>query len=153
MKNRNDLLFVSVQGILFVAYLFDIGDLTDLPDWVQFAGIVIGLSGLIVCLLSFWALNRNLSPFPSPVENGQLITSGVYRMIRHPIYTGVILLAIGYGLFSASFSRLIISGILFLFFYIKSTYEEKLLLQKYPAYAVYKLKTGRLFPRFVALKY
>jgi len=150
MKKQKDLLFVFVQGVLFVAYLVDFGGTNSFPAWVQFIGIAIGIIGFAICLISFWALNRNLSPFPSPIENGNLITTGVYRFVRHPIYTGVILLALGYGLFSDSLFRLVISAILFMFFYFKSAYEEKLLLEKYPGYAVYKQRTGRLFPKMIA---
>lgn len=74
--------------------------------------------------LAILQLNKNLTPFPTPKEDGTLIQNGVYKFIRHPIYTGIILIAIGFGLFHQSLWEIFIGIVLWVLFYFKSSYEE-----------------------------
>ncbi|WP_442905501.1 methyltransferase family protein [Kaistella sp.] len=71
----------------------------------------------------------------------------LYRWVRHPIYTGIILVVFGYAAGTGSVHKLIIAFGLLLLFYLKSTYEEKQLLKQYPTYADYRRRTGRFFPK------
>lgn len=148
---KKDRLFVGLQLVLFVLYLFrfSIFDLV-IHIAVRYTGLVLALIGLIIIAASFLVLRKNLTPFPSPLQNGELVTTGIYKYIRHPIYTGILMLTFGYGLFSQNLLRLIIFLVLGSFFYFKSVYEEQLLLQKFTGYKNYKSKTGRFLPgRFV----
>ena len=60
-----------------------------------FLGFLIIMIALFIMLMSIKDLGRNLSPFPRPITNGNLITSGIYRFIRHPMYYSLILLSFG----------------------------------------------------------
>nr|WP_315147284.1 methyltransferase [uncultured Flavobacterium sp.] len=91
-------------------------------------------------------LNKNLSPFPTPKNNVTLLENGLYKYARHPIYTGIILLVIGFSVYQNSWYKLLISLLLIILFYLKSTYEEERLEQKFPDYKNYKTKTRRFFP-------
>ena len=143
-----DIYLVTIQGILFVVYLFWNPWEIEWPMfWIHLAGIILGTMGLIIILVSILQLSENLSPFPTPKTNSQLVTTGLYKFVRHPIYSGIILAMVGYGLFSSSVSRLIVAIITYIFFYIKSEYEEKLLSQKFPRYTAYKERTGRIWPK------
>lgn len=115
----------------------------QLPEWLRYSGFILfGLSALfgIVALLQ---LNTKISPFPSPLTSSKLITNGAFRISRHPIYTALILSGFGYALFVASIYKILIALVLFLLFYFKSDYEEKLLGQKFPEYKNYKKRTRR----------
>lgn len=142
-----DVVYVSIQFILFLVYA-----LAPQARVFYFQGILkdlfllITVLGGLVLLLALLQLNKNLSPFPTPKTNGKLIVIGLYRWVRHPIYSGILLLAFGYALFSESLNRLLIAFSLLVLFYFKSTYEEKLLNQKFPNYKNYKQTTGRFFP-------
>ena len=101
-----------------------------------------GISGTLGIL----ALGRNLSPFPKPIEGGALVTSGVYGIVRHPIYTGLILGTLGWGLLMSSVLGVILAGVLFLFFDRKSRREEVWLMETYPGYAEYRRRVKKLIP-------
>ncbi|WP_417266182.1 methyltransferase family protein [Brumimicrobium sp.] len=75
-----------------------------------------------------------------------LIENGVYKFIRHPIYTGLILSFFGFAIISDSGYRILITAVLFLLFYFKTIYEEKRLIEKFPSYLEYKSRSGRFFP-------
>lgn len=147
-RNPKDIFFVGLQLILFVAYLFRFPAIGFIiPDWVQNAGLVFSIAGVIISLISLLALNRSLSPFPTPKAGAELIQSGIYKYVRHPIYTGILFFTFGFSLFSENTLRLIIFVSLLILFRFKAGYEEKLLQKKYSNYEEYKKTTGMFLPR------
>ena len=114
---------------------------------IQKMGLTIAVFGGIIITLALLQLNKNLSPFPTPKESSSLLQSGLYKFIRHPIYTGIILLFSGYSVYQNSVYKLLVSVVLVILFYLKSIYEEERLEQTFPNYKNYKTKTGRFLPR------
>ena len=147
-KNYKDYLFVSIQFILFFCFIFDFDWSMKLGLTIQKIGLLIAVFGGVIIILALLQLNKNLSPFPTPKNNTTLLQNGLYKYIRHPIYTGIILLFTGYSLYQNSFYKLGISLLLVVLFYFKSNYEEQRLEQKFPDYKLYKNKTGKFFPWF-----
>lgn len=145
---ENDYLFTGTQFLLFMAYLFHIqlGRII-IPAWLSYLGIIIAIVGIFFGIVALIQIRESLSPFPSPLPSARLITSGVYRYIRHPIYSGILLAGLGYALYSASLYRIMVTVLLYVLFYLKSRYEEKLLAEKFPEYQAYKYKTGRFWPK------
>lgn len=141
-----DYLYLTIQFLLFLAYLLEVRlvDL-ELPVFVRTIGSVSSLAGVLVMILALLQLNRHLSPFPTPKSNAQLIRTGLYKYIRHPIYTGILLTVFGYGLHAASLFKLLVAFALLVLFYLKSRYEEERLMQVYPEYGTYRKSTGRFF--------
>lgn len=85
-----------------------------------------------------WAgrtLGRSLTPFPKPVPNG-LATGGPFAFVRHPIYSGGLLLFAGYSLY-ASIPALVLTVALGVLWAGKSRLEERLLAEAYPGYGAY----------------
>jgi len=113
---------------------------------IQKIGLFIAGFGGVIIILALFQLNKNLSPFPTPKNNTTLLQNGLYKYMRHPIYTGIILLFTGYSLYQNSFYKLGIALLLVILFYFKSNYEEQRLEQKFPDYKLYKNKTGKFFP-------
>lgn len=114
------------------------------------AGLVVG-AGLIVlgavgAVLGVVGLRENLTAVPRPVEGGRLIESGVYGLVRHPIYTGIITAALGWGLATASPAALLVAVLLGGLFDLKARREEAWLLAAYPAYAAYRARVRKLVP-------
>jgi len=148
-KTINDYLFVNIQLILFVLYLFPIRLFyIHSENILTILGAVIALLGGFVLLLALIQLNTNLSPYPSPKSSAILVKTGLYKFVRHPIYTGIILLFTGYAIYISSGFKGIISILVFVLFYLKSNYEEKRLQNHYAEYAEYRKTTGRFFPKF-----
>lgn len=102
---------------------------------------------MCIGILALLQLNKNLSPFPTPIVGGELIQTGLYKYIRHPIYRSILLSLWGCGLYTGSSYKLIITTILLFLFLSKSRYEEEKLSQVFTAYANYMKRTGRFFPR------
>ena len=87
-----DFVYVGIQFILFACYLFEVKKLRfDLPDIFDFIMLPFMLTGIAIIVVSILQLNKNLSPFPTPKENSELITTGLFSKIRHPIYSGILL--------------------------------------------------------------
>lgn len=110
---------------------------------LAFAAIVVGVAAAIAALIT---LGKSLSANPVPVEAGQLKTSGVYRLVRHPVYSGIMIGAIGYAVLSRSWFVVITVAALAVLFAFKARFEEKLLAAKYPGYREYAARVGRFVP-------
>lgn len=144
MKSKKDYSYVGIQLVLFVAYIFPVQNTNMyLPEWLRYSGLIILGFGLVLGLVAMFQINTKLSPFPTPVPNGKLITKGAYNIARHPIYTAVIFIGFGIALYQASWYKALIALLLLILFYFKSQYEEKLLSNKFSEYSDYKKKTRR----------
>ncbi|MCW8397868.1 isoprenylcysteine carboxylmethyltransferase family protein [Legionella sp. PATHC038] len=107
---------------------------------LQIIGSVFFIIGLLILIIAAKQLGSALTPVVTPKENTQLVTSGIYGIVRHPIYTGVITMAIGWSVFWGALLSFITSLILIIFFDFKAKKEEILLSKKYSEYEQYKSK-------------
>ncbi|GAB4338018.1 MAG: isoprenylcysteine carboxylmethyltransferase family protein [Leptolyngbyaceae cyanobacterium] len=107
---------------------------------------VLGLIGLVFFGKGLGDLGNSLTPLPHPREDGQLVQSGVYSLVRHPIYSGVIFVAIAWALYLFSLSHLVGACVLFLFFDAKARREEIWLAQTYPDYGDYRQRVKKFLP-------
>jgi protein-S-isoprenylcysteine O-methyltransferase Ste14 len=137
----------ALQGLL-VASLFTPGSEPlrrgRLPGGVL---VLVGAGLVLLAASNYRAANRAMirtSPEPDP--SAHLVTRGLYGYVRHPIYLGVMVGAFGLALLRGSFWSLGVAGALGFLFYLKSRYEETLLMQAFPDYADYRTRTGRFLP-------
>jgi protein-S-isoprenylcysteine O-methyltransferase Ste14 len=118
--------------------------------WPRVVGMAFG--AILICcggILSFRGvidLRENLTPFPKPLAGARLVETGAYRLVRHPIYGGLILGALGWGLATASPPALLGAIVLAGFFDLKSRREEIWLSERYGDYPAYRSRTRRLLP-------
>nr|WP_263970346.1 isoprenylcysteine carboxylmethyltransferase family protein [Pseudanabaena sp. PCC 6802] len=119
------------------------------PIWKYTGWIMTGLFSLIATLLLFGgaiALGTNLTPLPHPKDDGELVTNGVYGIVRHPIYSGVFFLAIAYSCWQWSLSHAIGAILLLLFLDFKARKEEFWLKNKFSDYDAYRSRVKKLIP-------
>jgi protein-S-isoprenylcysteine O-methyltransferase Ste14 len=136
--------WVVAQFILFALILISPGSDVSLAQIV--AGLVMGGIGALVLMLGILTLGSSLSAFPRPLRNGELVQHGIYALVRHPIYTGIIIGAFGYALVRGSWVAAGLAIVLIVFFDRKSAVEERWLGQQYAAYAAYKQRVRKLIP-------
>lgn len=139
--------FVLVQGALILAVLLlpadDAWVLSPAADTVATALEWVGTLILVVGLVN---LGRSLTALPTPVPHGELRTGGLYRLVRHPIYTGVLALAAGASVRSGSPVVALASAGLCGWFMAKARWEEGRLRARYPGYDAYAAATPRFVP-------
>ena len=138
------LLFI---GAVFVAGLFVGAHWAGAPRFAaSVAGGALLLAGVALGYLGIKDLDRSLSPLPRPRETAVLIQDGVYRRLRHPIYAALILLALGWGLLTASWLAIALAAALALLLDLKARREEVWLRERYPGYTDYAAHTKRFVP-------
>jgi len=148
MRTGKDWMYVLLQFILFSVYLIEIDLFTIcLPEWFKLGVLTFTVIGIIIIVLSFYKLGSNLSPFPSPVKNADLITTGIFKYLRHPIYTGILLILFSVAIYNTSVFKLIISILLLILFQFKSKYEESRLIANFENYKNYMKDTGKFIPK------
>ena len=110
----------------------------------------IAVSGLAITLfaISRFSLGRNYSPCYDSYMPKDLNTTGVYSLVRHPIYSSNILLMI--GIFISTGSLIIAANtiILFTYYIFSAIIEEKAIVKSFPKYKSYKSRTGMFLPNF-----
>ena len=142
--------YVAVQFLL-IALLFTAPRQADpygtFSDLIGIVGVAVIALGAVILVTSFVRLGKSLTANPVPKDDGVLVTSGLYGRVRHPIYFGLLVLALGVVLDAGWWPQIIIALMLYFLLNIKAQFEEDLLRKKYPEYKAYALKTPRFFPR------
>ena len=120
------------------------------PDAVRWPALLAGagllLMGAGLAFFGASSLGRNLTPLPRPKDDATLVETGAYRLVRHPIYGGIILMAYGWSLIAQSWLTLAYATVVFLFLDLKSRREERWLKEKFPGYAEYSKRVRKLIP-------
>ena len=101
-------------------------------------GFLIIIISLIILLVAIKDLGRNLSPFPRPIKNSNLVTTGIYRFTRHPMYYSLIFISTGVFIIKLSIYYLFLTISLALIIKFKIALEEKYLMNKFKNYLLYK---------------
>ncbi len=115
--------------------------------WELAAAVACGLGGAWLAVAAVLALGVNLTPLPRPKADSVLVVRGPYRVLRHPIYSALVLLFLGWALAWRHPALLALDGLLFVLLLLKSRVEERWLLARYPDYLRYRTRTGALLPR------
>ena len=131
-----------VQIILLLAIAFAPGSTFQ---WRSPASLEL-LAAAVIFFSAVLAMGNSLSPFPAPATRGTLITAGIFRFVRHPIYTAVMIGALAFAQGTHSPARFVLTLVLIAFFTAKAGHEERLLKTRYPAYEHYAVATKRFIP-------
>jgi protein-S-isoprenylcysteine O-methyltransferase Ste14 len=147
MKRRLiDLLLVTLQFSTMIAIFLhpSIGNVTYV-QLMNVHGPILLVGGAIIGLFGVVGLRHSLSIFPTPTKKAELVSSGIYKFVRHPMYTGLILIALSFTICRLSLLGIVLFIGLISILIIKSSYEENLLLKRFSGYETYRQKTGRFF--------
>jgi protein-S-isoprenylcysteine O-methyltransferase Ste14 len=122
-----------------------------LPVWLRWLGVGVALSGFVLLQWAQQSLGKNWSDAPVLVKSQEMVASGPYRRIRHPIYTAFLLILGSFLLIAANwFIGLLWIGMTGLDVAARMNTEEAMLLGQFGEnYRAYMQKTGRLWPRSV----
>jgi protein-S-isoprenylcysteine O-methyltransferase Ste14 len=136
--------WVAIQFLLLATVLV-LGLLApgwpDAARWpLKLLAILLVAAGGLVLVLAGRALGTGLTPFPHPAPGAELVETGPYTVVRHPVYSGAILVVVGISLALSPWA-LAAAAALAVFWGMKSSVEERLLLARYPAYAEYCERT------------
>ncbi|WP_341953045.1 isoprenylcysteine carboxylmethyltransferase family protein [Salinibacterium sp. TMP30] len=107
---------------------------------------VLAIAGLVVAVLGVRGLGRSLTANPVPLESSQLVTGGLYGLVRHPIYSGLMLGSLGVALAGATWWHLGVWLALLVLLMMKARWEERMLVERYANYAGYAVRVGRFIP-------
>lgn len=140
--------WVALQIAVFAAFVLGavLGPSwpSGVAGWSFTVGVAIALAGGALATAAILGLGSDLTAFPKPKESMQIRTSGVYGMVRHPIYGGLILVVIG-GSLTNSPLALIPAVSLALLFDGKRRVEERWLVEHDPAYSEYRHRVAKAF--------
>lgn len=149
MSNRTiGWIFVACQAALLITLIvLPSSDAWATPGWVEAVGVAATVIGLVIAGLASLNLGSSLTASPVPNDRGQLKNDGMYRYVRHPIYSGVILIVIGLVIRSANWMTLAFGIATISFFHVKAQWEERQLAEHFAGYADYAATTPRFVPR------
>ena len=111
------------------------------------AASILCLCGLAFCLWARAVLGRNWSGTVTLKESHELIVRGPYQLVRHPIYTGLLAMLLATAIQQGHIAGMLGFIVVFVSFWIKSSYEEELMSQHFPdQYRVYRGHVKRIIP-------
>jgi protein-S-isoprenylcysteine O-methyltransferase Ste14 len=120
--------------------------LTPESEATRWAGAFVCVAGLVIAIWARWTLGSNWSSNVTFKEGHQLVKTGPYRFVRHPIYTGALVMCSAQGI---QFGRLhfwLGWLIVFIGLWIKLKQEESVMLRHFPEYADYRKQVKAIVP-------
>ena len=143
IKASYELILVFLQFFIIFLHFFQFELLPNklimqINNISYFLGILIIIIASIFILIAIKDLGCNLSPFPKPKTNSNLVTTGIYRFMRHPMYYSLIIISFGVFLTKLSIYHLCLTITLALLIKFKIILEEQYLKNKFKNYFLYK---------------
>lgn len=114
--------------------------------WINVCGVALLLIASSCGVAGTLSLGQSLTPFPKPSARTTLVTTGIYGLIRHPLYTAVLCGALGWAIVWRSWPALLAALALAPLFDAKARQEERWLRQQFPEYASYQQRVRRFLP-------
>jgi protein-S-isoprenylcysteine O-methyltransferase Ste14 len=142
---------VVVQVALIGLIFFGPRTVMDQPTW-PFPGVSLVVGGVfmsaggLLLVAGLVRLGRGLTPLPYPKDSSELIQTGPFALVRHPMYSGGLALGLGWALYVQGWLTLVYVAAMFVFLDLKSRREERWLAEKFPAYPKYQQRVRKLIP-------
>lgn len=164
-QNPKALVVAQFSLLALIVFWPDQKDGFGIADFLfEFIGVIFFFIGVTYLVLALRSIFRNSLPhvevkdfdslkqllkvaWPEPAKDAKLVTTGVFKRSRHPIYSGLLWLAYGIGLASGPWPQLFLAIALHVVLFYKANYEESLLLKKFKEYKKYMTVTGRFLPK------
>ncbi len=143
LKVSYELILVFLQFFIISLHFFQWEfipqkQIIQVSPFSNLVGFLIIINAFIMLLVAIKDLGRNLSPFPRPINNSNLVTTGIYRFTRHPMYYSLIFISFGFFITKLSIYYLLLSISLSLIIKFKIALEEQYLNKKFKNYLIYK---------------
>ena len=143
LKDVYEIILVFLQFFIISLHFFKWEfipekQIIQVTPFSYFVGFLIIIIASIILLVAIKDLGRNLSPFPRPINNRNLVTKGIYRFTRHPMYYSLIFISFGVFINKLSIYYLFLSTSLGLIIKFKIALEEQYLKNKFKNYLLYK---------------
>jgi len=143
LKSAYEIILVFLQFFIITLHFFQFEfipqkQIIKVTPFSYIVGVLIIIIAFIILLVAIKDLGRNLSPFPRPIYKSNLVTKGIYRFMRHPMYYSLIFISIGVFIIKLSIYYLFLTISLTLIIKFKIALEEKYLMNKYKNYSLYK---------------
>ena len=140
-----EILLVFLQFFIIILHFFQWEfipqkQLIKVSTLSYLVGFLIIIIAFIILLVAIKDLGRNLSPLPRPINNSNLVTTGIYRFTRHPMYYSLIFISFGVFITKLSIYYLFLTISLGLIIKFKIALEEQYLNNKFKNYLLYKNK-------------
>lgn len=144
-------IYVLIQGLIFTVIV--ISSVVESRYFgnpynsiIHAMGLVLIALGILLFLASLINFGQLITANPVPKEHYTLRRTGLYGIVRHPMYFSLLILFTGVVLYFEAYISFIWVIVLFVFFIWKTSFEEKFLMAKFPDYTQYRLSTKRLIP-------
>ena len=119
-----------------------------LPNWLRWAGVVLGVAGGLLLAVTFRTLGKNLTDTVVTRAAHTLVTRGPYRWVRHPFYLATALAVVANSLVAANWFLALTGGITFGLLVLRTRIEEEKLIERFgDDYKEYMKRTGQFLPR------
>jgi protein-S-isoprenylcysteine O-methyltransferase Ste14 len=132
------LLGASIAGGSFVGVYWP----GALESFFAVLGLLIIIVGALLVVLGVLSLGRSFTPLPRPRARTRLRQGGIFKLVRHPVYGGAILIGLGWSLADAPLA-LVPTALLAVLFDLKARREEAWLIERFPEYPLYQARTPR----------
>lgn len=107
-KGSRPLIALSMILALVIAFLFAASGIASLPSWSFYVGISLMIAGIVLRQWSIAVLGRYFSPTIGIQEGQAVVDRGPYRLVRHPSYTGLLIIYIGLGFVIQSWGAVLV---------------------------------------------
>jgi protein-S-isoprenylcysteine O-methyltransferase Ste14 len=122
----------------------------EISRFIALFGALLVFVGSVMNIIARFTLGANWANQIKIYDNHRLVNDGLYRIVRHPLYSSIILMFFGASISYINFySWLSVVFIFIPFMYYRAKQEEKLLSDVFPEYAEYRRKTGMFFPKLI----
>ncbi len=145
--------YVVAQIVLMILVFFGPRTVDGWAAWAypyaqiaSFTGAALFLIGALLLAAGIVNLGAGLTAVPYPKDDAKLIENGAYGIVRHPMYSGGVMLALGWALWVNGWLTVVYALVLLLFFDVKSRREEQWLKEKFPGYRAYQRRVRKLVP-------
>ena len=143
LQKGKRLVFLQFALIIVLAIF---PDSLDVDPTLEYVGIAMIAIGVVTLFAGFRGLGKSLTANPVPNADGVLVTTGIYSIVRHPIYLGLLIITLGLVISSGVWAQIIVWVALAVLLTYKMRWEEVLLTAKYKGYADYMTKVPGLVP-------